>query len=128
MFLNNLFLYVTYFFGENREPKSYPIELDLSDWNEKIKEFKTNRKSEKGNEKGVVGFIIHGINNDKKIKRPIRKDIKLNPHQGVKIINKIKSIVEYVIFKIILFILKEQFTKTAPSFINLLVLSRIFVN
>jgi hypothetical protein len=68
--------YVTYIYGGNREPKSYPIESDLSDWNEKIEEFKTNRKLEKGNENGVVGFIIHGINNDKKIKRPIRKDIK----------------------------------------------------
>ena len=64
--------YVTYIYSDKTLPKTYPIDLDITYYSNKISKFKINNKSNKG----IIGFIIHCDNNDKSIKRPIRKDIK----------------------------------------------------
>jgi hypothetical protein len=66
----------TYIYGDNRCPKTYPIDLDLQELEEQIFTYKNNRKSANGNEKGVIGFFVHSLNTEKNINRPIRKNIK----------------------------------------------------
>ncbi len=71
----------TYIYGEITPPKTYPIDLNLHDYEEQISIYKTNRKATNGNESGVVGFIVHYPNTEKNISHPIREDIK-KYHKG----------------------------------------------
>jgi 5-methylcytosine-specific restriction endonuclease McrA len=71
----------TVIYGDNRKPMTYPkcldesIELSEED-KEKIRLYKNLRREENLNLKGVVGFIIRGLNEDSSEGRPIRPDIK----------------------------------------------------
>lgn len=71
----------TAFYGDNRKPMTYPkcfdehIELSGED-EEKIRIYKISRREGNLNLRGVVGFIIRGLNEDTSIGRPIRPNIK----------------------------------------------------
>lgn len=73
---------LTVIYGNKRSPMTYPKcyeeHIELNEENmEMIEEYKKKR-IEEGLEcgQGVIGFIIHGDNEDKKIIRSIRQDIK----------------------------------------------------
>jgi len=68
--------HTTYIYGNNVVSKTYPIDLDLYKYQDKIIEYKKNRRESNGNERGIIGFIIHCKNNDKLRGHPIREDIK----------------------------------------------------
>lgn len=71
----------TAFYGDNRKPMTYPkcfdehIELSEED-KEKIRIYKISRREENLNLRGVIGFIIRGLNEDTSIGRPICPNIK----------------------------------------------------
>lgn len=68
-------------YGSNREsvtyPKCYEDQVNLDDFSEKIlayKKYRTENQLSLG--QGVIGFIIHGENDELNQTRPIRKDIR----------------------------------------------------
>lgn len=72
----------TVIYGSRTEPMTYPkcydedFELD-EEQKKMVEEYKQKRRNDglkMG--QGVIGFIIHGVNNEESKKRPIRKDIK----------------------------------------------------
>lgn len=72
----------TTIYGDSRKPMTYPKcydeHIELTEDNKKmIDEYKNKRKEEGLKcDKGVIGFIIQGENEDGSKARPIRKDIK----------------------------------------------------
>lgn len=75
--ISDIFINTT-IYGSKRLPMTYPkcyddIIILTEDQLKMVEEYKKERK-EKG--QGVIGFIIHGENNDEKSSRPIHNDIK----------------------------------------------------
>jgi hypothetical protein len=72
----------TTIYGDSRKPMTYPKcydeDIELTEDNKQmIDEYKKKRKEEGLKcDKGVIGFIIHGENEDGSKARPIRNDIK----------------------------------------------------
>ena len=66
--------YVTKIYKDSRLPRTYPVELDLEEYEERINDYKQSRSEIR--ERGTIGFIIHCENNDNIINHPIRPDIK----------------------------------------------------
>ena len=78
---------VTYIYGNKTIPKTYPIDIDLSEYDTLISDYKQNRRSiGTSMGAGVCGFLIHHEITSTVTNRPIRQDIRDHYRQCVCIV------------------------------------------
>ena len=77
----------TYIYGDKTSPKTYPIDIDLSEFDTLFSDYKQNRRNSGIlMNRGVCGFFIHHEITSTVTNRPIRQDIRDHYRQCVCIV------------------------------------------